>query len=251
MSRLDVELVRRRLLPSRAAARRAILDGRVTVGGVATGIRPATNVGDDDRLEVEEAATRYVGRGGHKLAAALSAFPIDVAGLRRLDVGSSTGGFSDCLLQHGAAEVVAVDVGTGQLHPSLAADPRVTSREQTDIRSVTADDLGGPFSFVAVDVSFISLALLAPVVAGLVAPAGDVVALIKPQFEVGPDALRKDGVVADETDRSASVATVVEALKDAGLDLHGLVPSPITGGAGNHEDLAWLRPTDQDGTHAD
>ena len=246
MTRLDVELVRRRLLPSRAAARRAILDGRVTVAGVATGLRPSTRVDDGDDVGVDDAATRYVGRGGHKLAAALVEFPIDVTGLRCLDVGSSTGGFTDCLLQHGAGEVVAVDVGTGQLHPSLVGDPRVISHEQTDIRSVTAADIGGPFALVAVDVSFISLTLLAPAIADLVAAAGAVVALIKPQFEVGPDARRKDGVVADEGVRAEAVAAVIEAFAAAGMTLQGLVPSPIEGGAGNHEDLAWLRPTDQD-----
>ncbi len=240
MTRLDVELLNRRLVPTRAAGRRAVIDGRVTVDG-ATVDRPAAKVTSDTIVTVDPDATRYVSRAGHKLAAALDLFDLDPAGRRCLDIGASTGGFTDVLLQRGAHSVTAVDVGSEQLHPSLRHDGRVEVRESTDIRHVTVDDLGGAFALVTVDVSFISLRLLTTVIADLTAVDGDVVVLVKPQFEVGRDGLRKDGVVADPHRAAEAVTEILAAFAAAGLGECGVTPSTIRGSAGNQETLAWLR----------
>lgn len=210
------------------------------MGGVAER-RPAARVDATTALDVDHSATRYVGRGGHKLAAALDAFAIDVAGKVALDVGAATGGFTDCLLQRGAASVVAVDVGTGQLHPDLVADPRVRNLEQTDIRSFDPTAAGGPFRFVAVDVSFVSLVPLAGAIARCVHPDGDLVVLVKPQFEAGPNGRTKDGVVEDAELRQRAVVAVASAFKEIGWLEKGRTPSPLTGAAGNRETLVWLR----------
>lgn len=239
-ARLDVALVARSLVPTRSTARRVIGEGRVTVDGEVCR-RPATRVGPFVTIEVDPSATRYVSRGGLKLEAALDAFGIEVVGRDVVDVGASTGGFTDCALQRGARHVVSVDVGTGQLHESLRVDPRVTSHESCDIRSVDAGALGGPFDVVVVDVSFISLGNVAGALVALGGPSTDYVVLVKPQFEVGRDALRKDGVVREPATVKTAVEHAVSELVAAGLTWCAAVSSPIEGGAGNVEVLVWLR----------
>ena len=213
--------------------------------------QPAAPVDETTPVAVDAAATRYVGRAGHKLAAALDGFGIDVVGKRALDVGASTGGFTDCLLERGAIEVVAVDVGRNQLHPELRADRRVVSHEATDIRSLDPTAAGGPFPVVVVDVSFISLQLLAPHLARFVAPGGDMVVLVKPQFEAGPGHHTKRGVVGDQAVRAASVGAVMAAFATAGMVAAGAADSPLTGAAGNRELLLWLQPANGAGDRGD
>ncbi len=233
----------RKLLPTRNAARRAIVEGRVQVAGTPNP-RPATLVGDDDIIRVAPEATQYVSRGGEKLAGLLDRMGIDVSGKHAVDVGASTGGFTDCLLQRGTAGVVAIDVGSNQLHPRIAADDRVVSLEQTDVRDVDAAAAGGPFDLVVADVSFVSLRSVASAVAALGHAAADWIVLVKPQFEVGADGRDRRGVVADPGRRADGVAGALDALGSAGLRLRGFAPSSIAGGSGNVEYLAWLRRSD-------
>jgi 23S rRNA (cytidine1920-2'-O)/16S rRNA (cytidine1409-2'-O)-methyltransferase len=187
-------------------------------------------------------APRFVGRGGDKLDAALDHFQVEVARRRCLDAGASTGGFTDCLLRRGAAHVVAVDVGHGQLHEALRADRRVTNVERANVRDITNDDVGGPFDVVVADLSFISLTTVAPALVDLAAPAGDLVVLIKPQFEVGRAvAARGGGVVRDEGARLAAVDRVREAFVGQDAAVLGVMVSPLTGMSGNIEYLAHVR----------
>lgn len=202
---------------------------------------PATQVDAATSLDVDATATQYVGRGGHKLAAALDAFDIDVAGRRALDIGASVGGFTDCLLQRGVQWVVAVDVGTDQLHADLRRDLRVASLEQTDIRSVDMGAAGGPFDVVVVDVSFVSVTILAGVIADGLDVGGDLIVLVKPQFESGPDGRTKRGVVDDPASRVRAASDVITAFTDVGLELAGRIESPLPGSAGNREELVWFR----------
>jgi 23S rRNA (cytidine1920-2'-O)/16S rRNA (cytidine1409-2'-O)-methyltransferase len=201
-------------------------------------------VGEGDDLLVDATAPRWVGRAAHKLVAALEAWEpagLAVTGRRCVDVGASTGGFTQVLLASGAAHVVAVDVGHGQLVPELAADPRVEDRSGTTVRGLTPGQLGGPAGVVVADLSFISLTLVACDLAGLLDDTGDLVVLVKPQFEVGRRRLTGSGVVGDPADRAAAVLGVVRALREAGLHVHGLLRSPIHGGSGNTEYLLWAR----------
>jgi 23S rRNA (cytidine1920-2'-O)/16S rRNA (cytidine1409-2'-O)-methyltransferase len=186
-------------------------------------------------IEVDTSTPSFVSRGGSKLRAALDAFVIDVAGRRCLDVGSSTGGFTDCLLQAGAAHVVCVDVGTDQLHPDLRVDDRVTVHEQTSIRGVDPASLGGPFDLVVVDLSFISVCSVASDLAAVT--TGRAIVLCKPQFEVGRERLGKKGVVKNEAHREEAVQSVIDCLAAAGLGTTAALRSPITGGDGNIEYL--------------
>jgi 23S rRNA (cytidine1920-2'-O)/16S rRNA (cytidine1409-2'-O)-methyltransferase len=238
--RLDVELVRRGLAPSRASARQEIEAGRVTVSGA-----PADKASRlvDAAEPVELAApTRFVSRGGEKLQAALDRFGIDVAGRVALDGGASTGGFTDCLLQAGAASVVAVDVGRGQLHERLRGDPRVVSRERTDVRSIGPADLPAPPSVVVADVSFISLALVLPTLAAAAAPGADLVVLVKPQFEAGRrEADKGRGVIRDPAVWRRVLGEVAATASASGLGMMGAMASPIRGQAGNVEFLLHLR----------
>jgi 23S rRNA (cytidine1920-2'-O)/16S rRNA (cytidine1409-2'-O)-methyltransferase len=236
--RLDAELVRRGLVPSREQARQAVLAGRVLVAG-APAAKPDRLVDAGEALVVQGPPPRYVGRGGLKLEAALDRFGVDPAGLRAIDVGSSTGGFTDCLLQHGAARVVAVDVGRNQLHERLRADPRVDVHEQTNVRHVDPADLGGPAPLVVADLSFISLrTVLGPLLA-LVAPGGRLLALVKPQFEAGrAEASRGRGVVADPAVWRRVLGELRDALVSHGAAMMGVMVSPITGADGNVEFLA-------------
>ena len=222
---------------SRARAQNAVREGRVLVSGtIAT--KPERLVATSDPIELAGPKPRYVGRGGDKLEAALSEFEISVEGKRCLDVGASTGGFTDCLLQHGADEVVAVDVGRGQLDWSLRQDPRVVVLERTDVRQLTTS-LVGRVEFVSVDVSFISLrTVLEPVTA--VSQDAELLVLVKPQFEVGRANVPKGGVVTDPLLHAKAVAAVASAAERIGLECRGAMPSPITGTHGNREFFLWL-----------
>jgi len=241
--RLDVALVQRGLVPSRERAQEAIRAGVVLLGGHPV-TRSATPVTETDHLQVVSDPIGFVGRGGLKLAAALDRFGLDPSGQICLDVGASTGGFTDCLLQRGARRVYAVDVGRGQLHPSLRSDDRVVSIEETDIRGVAA--LPETPAFAGVDVSFISLTLVLPAVARLVAAGGSIVALIKPQFEVGPGNVGKGGIVRDPRQHGLAVQRVAAAGRDLGLLPGVIVPSPVKGTEGNQEFLTVFRIPAQD-----
>lgn len=195
----------------------------------------ATVIGEESVIEIEAPTRAFVSRGGTKLQAALDGFAIEVWRLRCLDVGSSTGGFTDCLLQAGARAVVCVDVGTDQLHPRLRHDDRVTVLEKTSIRGLDPATLGGPFDLVVVDLSFISLCSVAADLGAVTTTRA--IVLCKPQFEVGRGRLGKKGVVKDETQREAAIRSVIDCLQGAGLGTVGVLRSPISGGAGNLEYL--------------
>jgi 23S rRNA (cytidine1920-2'-O)/16S rRNA (cytidine1409-2'-O)-methyltransferase len=245
-ARLDVELVRRGLARSRGHARSLIDAGDVSVQG-STATKPATPVGPDDHIEVRELGPRWVSRAAYKLVGALEAFGplgLTVAGKRCLDVGASTGGFTQVLLHHGAAHVTAVDVGHGQLVPELVDDPRVTDRSRTTIRGLVPQDIGGPVDLLVADLSFISLTLVLDTFRALLRDSGDAVVLVKPQFEVGRTRLGKGGVVRAQGDRAWAVTEVARAAVGAGLHPRALAPSPIEGGEGNAEYLLWLTPRD-------
>ena len=233
--RLDLLLTGRGLAESREKAKRLIVTGAVLVDGAAVR-KPAADVAENAVLTVN-AADRYVGRGGLKLEAALDRFGVDPAGLSALDIGASTGGFTDCLLQRGAARVTALDAGCGQLHPTLRADARVTCIEKYNARELTAADVG-LFDLVVMDVSFISAAVILPRIPDVLKPEGRLILLIKPQFEAGRAALNKNGVVTKAADRERAVRSVLAAAAAASLACDGIMVSPIAGGDGNTEYLA-------------
>jgi 23S rRNA (cytidine1920-2'-O)/16S rRNA (cytidine1409-2'-O)-methyltransferase len=236
--RLDQALVAQGLVPSRQRAQAMVRAGLVRVAG-AVADRPDQLVDPDVGIDLDRVKT-YVSRGGDKLAAALASFGIDPAGRVCLDVGASTGGFTDLLLQRGAARVIAVDVGYGQLAWSLRQDPRVTVLERVNIRHL--DRLPVPADLAVIDVSFISLRLVLPRVRDLLSPPGDVVALVKPQFEVGKGAVGKGGIVRDP-DQHRQVLSELRAFAEAnGYEIAGEIPSPILGAKGNREFLLHLRP---------
>jgi 23S rRNA (cytidine1920-2'-O)/16S rRNA (cytidine1409-2'-O)-methyltransferase len=233
--RLDQLLVDRELARSRSRALGVILAGEVFANGVRVD-KAGALVPDDAVVEIRGAECPYVSRGGIKLAGALDAFHLDVGGLRCLDLGASTGGFTDCLLQRGAARVLAVDVGYGQLAHKLRVDPRVTVMERTNGRALTPHRIGGPSDLTVVDASFIGLAKLMPAVADCTRPGGTLVALVKPQFEVGREqASRTRGVVRDEGMRVAAVAGAAQAVKDAGFEIRMQQDSVLLGPKGNRE----------------
>ena len=241
-SRLDTELVRRGLARSREHAHELVDSGRVRVAGLvatkhATGVDAATSLSVDAGGEPD-----YVSRGGHKLAGALDAFAGPaVEGRRCLDVGASTGGFTDVLLRRGAREVVAVDVGYGQLAWSLRTDPRVQVLERTNARALSAADIDGAADLVVGDLSFISLRLVLPALIACVEPTGDMVLLVKPQFEAGRDEVGKGGVVRDPSVRAAAVRDVAAAAGTLGWGTEAVTVSPLPGPAGNVEFFLWLR----------
>lgn len=238
--RLDVLVAERGLAESREQAQRLILAGQVLVNGHA-GTKAGERVSREALLEVK-AQSRFVSRGGDKLEGAFQAFNLSVDGLVCLDVGASTGGFTDCMLQHGATRVIAMDVGTNQLHWSLRQDPRVTVIEQFNARNLSKADLPVPFSFATFDVSFISLTLVMPPVVALLPVGGEMVTLIKPQFEAGRALVEKGGVVRDPAVRLQVVERIREfGVNSLGLSWLGVVESPLTGPAGNVEFLAWWR----------
>ncbi|NLH98821.1 MAG: TlyA family RNA methyltransferase [Chthonomonadales bacterium] len=238
--RLDRALVARGLAPTRERAQMLIRGEAVTVDGQVV-TKPSHPVGCDSELAVIGEVLPYVGRGGVKLEEALRRFRVNVSGARCLDIGASTGGFTDCLLQRGAAHVVALDVGHGQLHDSLRKDPRVTSMERVNARHITADQFDAPFDIVVADVSFISLTLVLPPAVSVLKPGGYLIALIKPEFEAGRDAVGERGVVRDpEAIRQARDRVSRCAVEDLGLTKLGIIPSPIITG-GNREYLACFR----------
>jgi 23S rRNA (cytidine1920-2'-O)/16S rRNA (cytidine1409-2'-O)-methyltransferase len=242
-TRLDTLLVERGLAPSRERARAMILAGQVRVGD-ARESKAGTLVASDSTITLDEPDHPYVGRGGLKLVHALDAFGLDVTGRTALDIGASTGGFTDVLLQRGAAHVVALDVGHGQLDWRLRQDPRVTVMERVNARTLTPDSFdAGPrrFAIVTIDVSFISLRLVLPPVPALLEPAGDLVALVKPQFEAGREDVGKGGIVRDAAVHQRVVNDVVDESRRLGFVIAGLTPSPITGAEGNREFLLHLK----------
>jgi 23S rRNA (cytidine1920-2'-O)/16S rRNA (cytidine1409-2'-O)-methyltransferase len=235
-----VALVDQGLAPSREKARALILAGEVLEGD-----RPVSKAGDlvrgDAPLRLRSSPMPYVSRGGLKLAHALASFGLDVAGRVALDVGASTGGFTDCLLQAGAARVHALDVGHGQLHWKLVSDPRVVVRDRINVRHLRPDDLPERGDLAVIDVSFISLRLVLPALIPLLAPGAPVVALVKPQFEVGPARVGKGGIVRDPQARADALAQVSAAAAALGYEVCGQTESPITGAKGNVEFLLLLR----------
>lgn len=236
-------MVRRSLVPSREAARREITEGRVTVDG-APAAKPARMVSPTENIQLLGPPARYVSRAGQKLESALVDADIDPSGLVCLDAGSSTGGFTDCLLQHGAKRVYSVDVGTNQLHEKVRAHPAVVVYEQTDIRSVSRDLLGEPIQLVVGDLSFISLRLVVPVLADLIEPGVDVLLLVKPQFEAGRrEAAKGRGVITDPEIWLRVLNEVTTAAQDVGLALIGASVSAITGRTGNVEFVVKYRRT--------
>ncbi|HEX2896317.1 MAG TPA: TlyA family RNA methyltransferase [Marmoricola sp.] len=243
--RLDAELVRRHLARSREHSAELIAAGRVTVNGQRA-VKPATAVTVDADVVVRDDPDRpdYVSRGGHKLAGALAAFGprgLVVAGRRCLDAGASTGGFTDVLLRAGAAQVVAVDVGYGQLAWSLRSDERVVVHDRTNIRELTPELIGGTVDLVVGDLSFISLRLVLDALTGVTRPDGDLVVMVKPQFEVGKERLGKGGVVRDPALRAEAVVLVADAAAQRGWGAVGVTTSPLPGPAGNVEYFLWLR----------
>jgi 23S rRNA (cytidine1920-2'-O)/16S rRNA (cytidine1409-2'-O)-methyltransferase len=255
-ARLDALLVARGLAATRERARALILAGQVRVdtrsAKAGTPLKAGTMVPDDATVSLTTPDHPYVGRGGLKLAHALDAFAIDPRGAVALDVGASTGGFTDVLLQRGARQVVALDVGHGQLAWSLRTDPRVVVLEKINARTLTADQLGPDaprlFDVITIDVSFISLRLVLPALEPLLAPDGRLVALVKPQFEAGRDDVGAGGIVRDPAVHARVVADVVAEAERLGLSHRGTTPSPIAGAEGNREFLAVFerRPSQYD-----
>lgn len=244
--RLDAELVRRKLARSREHASQLIGAGRVSVGG-ALAVKPATQVGLDAAIVVSEDLDDpdYVSRGGHKLAGALDVFVpegLRVEGRRALDAGASTGGFTDVLLRAGARQVVAADVGYGQLAWSLQSDPRVVVKDRTNVRELTLDTLDGePADLVVGDLSFIPLGLVLPALVVCCAPDADLLLMVKPQFEVGRERLGSGGVVRSGQLRAEAVRTVAGQAAELGLGVLGVTASPLPGPSGNVEYFLWLR----------
>lgn len=244
-TRLDTELVRRGLARSREQAAQLVVAGRVEVRG-APAQKPAAMVDPADPVRVLGGARQddYVSRGGHKLAGALAAFGargLTVTGRRCLDAGASTGGFTDVLLRSGAQQVVAVDVGYGQLAWALQRDPRVRVVDRTNVRELTPEAIGGPVGLTVADLSFISLRLVLPALAACTEPDGDLVPMVKPQFEVGRQRVGSGGVVRDPALRADAVRAVAEAAAALRWGVAGIVPSPLPGPSGNVEFFLWLR----------
>jgi 23S rRNA (cytidine1920-2'-O)/16S rRNA (cytidine1409-2'-O)-methyltransferase len=245
--RLDIYLTEKGFCKSRTAAQSVIKSGGVLLDGKVCA-KPSADVGEDSRVEITAELPKYVGRGGLKLEKALDFFSIDINGAVCVDIGASTGGFTDCMLQNGAVKVFAVDVGTGQLDGSLLADKRVVSLEKTDIRDFSFETLPEELSggvtaadFIGTDVSFISLKLVLPHIFRLLKSGGSAVALIKPQFEAGRSALNKKGIVTNEKLRAKIVEELRRFAEQCGFAVGGITESPITGGDGNVEYLMWLK----------
>lgn len=246
--RLDTLLHRRGLFSSRSRAAAAVTAGAVRIGAAgARAGKPGQLVAEDVEVAVDD-GPRFVSRGGVKLANALDALGLDVAGRRCLDVGASTGGFTDCLLQRGAEHVVALDVAEGELHPSLRGDPRVTVVERANARELAPRDLPYAADVLVADVSFISLTKVLPAVLACAAPRYDTLAMVKPQFEVGRARVASGGVVRDPADRRDALVAVARAARDtAGAAVLGFAPSRLPGPKGNRETFAWLAEGDRPG----
>ena len=236
-TRLDAELVRRELASSRQEAQELIGVGRVLVNG-AVASKPAHLVARGDAVHVSGPPRRFVSRGGEKLQAAIDFFEPAVRGSRVLDAGASTGGFTDCLLQSGAREVVAVDVGHGQLHPKIRSDDRVVVIERFNVRDMRVSDIGGSVDFVVADLSFISLSVVVEALTSVLSPGGGMILLVKPQFEVGrADASRTKGIISDPLLHDQACESVKRACENSGVEVVGIIASPLLGQGGNQEFL--------------
>ncbi|NYE93837.1 23S rRNA (cytidine1920-2'-O)/16S rRNA (cytidine1409-2'-O)-methyltransferase [Psychromicrobium silvestre] len=248
MPRLDQELLALGLARSRTQAAKLIAEGAVLIGGQPA-LKPSQLVSGDEQITVRTSeSNRYVSRAAYKLLGALGSFPaISVLGERCLDAGASTGGFSQVLLEAGAREVVAVDVGHGQLVPELREDPRVQVHEGLNVRQLSAEQIGGQAGLTVADLSFISLTLVIEPLAQATAPGGQLLLMVKPQFEVGRERLSKTGVVGSEQERRRAVQTVAEAARSAGLQLRGLASSSLPGQDGNVEYFLWLTKGESEG----
>ena len=245
-TRLDVLLVERGMMESRQKAQAAIMSGLVFVGGQRSD-KPGTAVANDAEIEIRGNTLRYVSRGGLKLEKAMAAFPIQLEGALCADIGASTGGFTDCMLQNGAVKVYAVDVGYGQLAWSLRTDERVVNMERTNIRSVTLDQLAEPIEFFSVDVSFISLHHIFPVAQAITTPDAMGVCLVKPQFEAGREKVGKNGVVRDPATHREVLHNAMGYAAANGFKVCGLDFSPVKGPEGNIEYLMFVQKSDEPG----
>ena len=243
--RLDVELVDRGLVQSSERAKVVIMEGLVYVNGQKSD-KAGTPVKEDDRIEVRGETLRYVSRGGKKLEKAMQVFPVVLEGCTCMDIGASTGGFTDCMLQNGAVKVYAVDVGYGQLAWSLRTDERVVNLERTNIRYITEEQVPQPVDFISVDVSFISLTLVLPVAHRLLKDGAQMVCLVKPQFEAGKDKVGKKGVVRDPQIHREVIRKVIDCAAELGFWVRGLDFSPIKGPEGNIEYLLFLQKPQQE-----
>jgi 23S rRNA (cytidine1920-2'-O)/16S rRNA (cytidine1409-2'-O)-methyltransferase len=249
--RLDTLLAERGLFESRARAAASVMAGEVRVGGDGQRAQKPGQLVDPDVPVAVDERPRFVSRGGVKLANALAAFGLDVAGRRALDVGASTGGFTDCLLQAGVEHVVALDVAYGELDWRLRNDERVTVLERSNARALTPDDLPYAPDLVVVDVSFISLTKVLPAVLACVAPRHDVLAMVKPQFEVGRGRVGKGGVVRDASLRRSALVEVAGAARGLGASVLGFASSELPGPKGNRESFVWLAETGRGGAVED
>ena len=240
--RLDVELVRRHLARSREQAQDLIAEGLVIVGGMIAS-KAATQVDESAAIKVNlDADDDYVSRGAHKLIGALDTFDIDVAGLVALDAGASTGGFSDVMLRRGIAHIYCVDVGYGQLAWKVSQDPKVTVMDRTNIRYLNPELLGTTVDLIVADLSFISLETVLSALVSVLKPTGQALLMVKPQFEVGKEALGPGGVVEDNAQRIAAVNKIAGKAYSLGLGTAGVVASPLPGPSGNVEYFLWLKP---------
>lgn len=237
--RLDSLLVKKGLFPSREKAKAVIMSGQVYVNHQKAD-KPGTDTDENAILEVRGETLQYVSRGGLKLEKAMQVFPITLDGKTCMDIGASTGGFTDCMLQNGAVKVYAVDVGYGQLAWSLRNDPRVINLERTNIRYVTREQIPEPVDFISVDVSFISLKLVLPVAAALLSETGQAVCLVKPQFEAGREKVGKKGVVRERSTHIEVLENAVRYARENGFSVCGIAFSPVKGPEGNIEYLMYL-----------
>lgn len=254
--RLDVILTERNMFPSREKAKASVMAGLVYVDGQRVD-KPGTSVDTEAEITVKEALCPYVSRGGLKLEKALELYGFSLENATAVDIGASTGGFTDCMLQKGAKKVFAIDVGYGQLDWKLRNDPRVVNMEKTNVRYLDTDTVDSDVDFISIDVSFISLKLIFPVAAKLLADDGSLVCLVKPQFEAGRSQVGKKGIVRDASVHKEVIENVIGYGKDNGLYSHGLTYSPVTGTKGNIEYLLYMKKTpaetepDIDGTVED
>ena len=238
--RIDKLIVEQGFVPTRTRAQALFeTEGVAVFSGDRRVTRPGALVDASLPIRVEGETLKYVSRGGLKLAGALDHFHISAAGLEALDIGASTGGFTDCLLQRGARRVIALDVGCGQLAPKLREDPRVVVREKVNARLLTADDVPGTVDLIVADVSFISLRLILPSAVRFLRPGGALLVLVKPQFEVGRGGLGKNGIVRDAGLRERAIQGIADFVADSGMHVHGWVDSSIAGGDGNREALLY------------
>ena len=242
--RLDVAVFEHGLTESREKAKALIMEGSVYVNGQRC-LKAGEQVKEDDRIELRGKKMPYVSRGGYKLAKAMEVFPLDLKDKTCMDIGASTGGFTDCMLQNGAKKVYSIDVGYGQLAWKLVTDPRVVNMERTNFRYVTGEQIPEPIDFASVDVSFISLRIILPVLRERLRMGGQAVCLIKPQFEAGREKVGKKGVVRDVKVHTEVVETITQFALDHGFSLLGLTYSPIKGPEGNIEYLMFLEKAEK------